>query len=60
ADGLFTSCTNLATMDRNTEMEDRLAKPVVTSNSATLWRALRAANALADIDAGALFQRDDI
>ena len=60
ADGLFISCTNLATMDRITEMEDRLAKPVVTSNSATLWRALRAANASADIDAGALFQRDDI
>ena len=57
ADGLFISCTNLATMDRIAAMESHLGKPVVTSNSATLWRALRAADLpLGDIGAGALFE----
>lgn len=57
ADGLFISCTNLATMDRIAEMEDRLGKSVISSNSATLWRALRAADLpLTDLGAGALFE----
>ena len=57
ADGLFVSCTNLATMDQISALEDHLGKPVVTSNSATLWRALRAADLpLKDIGAGALFE----
>ena len=59
ADALFVSCTNLATMDRITEMEERHGKPVITSNSATLWRALRAAEiAPQDIGAGTLFGRE--
>ena len=58
ADGLFVSCTNLATMDRIQTMEEALGKPVVTSNAATLWRALRAADMpTGDIGCGQLFTR---
>lgn len=56
ADGVFISCTNLATMDRLSALEQRFGKPVVSSNSATLWRALRAAGVpTGDIGAGSLF-----
>lgn len=58
ADALFISCTNLATMDRLAEMEERFGKPVVSSNSATLWRALRAVDVPSgDLGAGQLFQQ---
>ena len=59
ADGLFVSCTNLATMDRISAMEETLGKPVVTSNAATLWRALREADMpTVDIGAGSIFTHD--
>ncbi len=45
ADGLFISCMNFDAMPAVQTLEDRIGKPVVTSHSATLWRAL----ALADI-----------
>ena len=40
ADGLFISCMNFDGMAAAQALEDRLQKPVVTSHSATLWRAL--------------------
>jgi maleate isomerase len=40
ADGLFVSCMNFDAMPTVQALEDRLGKPVVTSHSATLWRAL--------------------
>ena len=46
ADGLFISCMNFDAMPVVQALEDRLGKPVITSHSATLWRAL----ALAGID----------
>ena len=46
ADGLFISCMNFDAMPTIQALEARLAKPVVTSHSATLWRAL----ALAGVD----------
>jgi maleate isomerase len=46
ADGLFISCMNFDAMPTIQTLEDRLGKPVVTSHSATLWRAL----ALAGVD----------
>jgi len=46
ADGLFISCMNFDAMPAVQALEDRIGKPVVTSHSATLWRAL----ALAGID----------
>ena len=40
ADGLFISCMNFDAMPAVQDLEDRIGKPVVTSHSATLWRAL--------------------
>lgn len=42
ADGIFVSCTNLPTYDIIAELEEELAKPVVTANQATMWASLRA------------------
>jgi arylmalonate decarboxylase len=41
ADGVFISCTNLATADIIEPLERELGKPAVTSNQATFWMALR-------------------
>ncbi|MSQ72680.1 MAG: maleate cis-trans isomerase [Betaproteobacteria bacterium] len=41
ADAYFLSCTNIQSVDAVTELEQRLGKPVVTSNQASLWYALR-------------------
>ena len=46
ADGLFISCMNFDAMAAAQALEEVIGKPVVTSHSATLWRAL----ALAGID----------
>ncbi len=40
ADGLFISCMNYDAMAAAQALEDAIGKPVVTSHSATLWRAL--------------------
>jgi len=42
ADGIFISCTNFRAMEIIARLEDGLMKPVVTSNQASLWAALRA------------------
>ncbi|MCW4010533.1 MAG: maleate cis-trans isomerase [Candidatus Bathyarchaeota archaeon] len=44
SDALFVSCTNLATFEMLSGLEGELHKPVVSSNSATLWASLRALN----------------
>jgi len=41
ADGVFISCTNLPTVDLIAPLEAELRQPVVTSNQASLWAALR-------------------
>lgn len=46
ADGLFISCTDFASIDFVGDLEREFGKPVVTSNTATLWSVLR----LLDID----------
>ena len=46
ADGLFVSCMNMDAMAAAQALEESIGKPVVTSHTATLWRAL----ALAGID----------
>ena len=40
ADGLFISCMNFDAMAAAQALEDAIGKPVVTSHTATLWRAL--------------------
>jgi maleate isomerase len=42
ADGVFLSCTNIQAPDVIEALEEALEKPVVTSNQAVLWYALRA------------------
>jgi maleate isomerase len=42
ADAYLLSCTTIQTIDIIEELEARLARPVVTSNQATLWYCLRA------------------
>ena len=39
AEGLVISCTNLVTLEVIPELEQRLGKPVVSANQATVWHA---------------------
>ncbi len=41
ADGYLLSCTNTQTIEAIEELEQELAKPVITSNQATLWMCLK-------------------
>ena len=41
ADGVFISCTNFRTIEVIEPLERELGKPVVTSNQASMWAALR-------------------
>lgn len=43
SDALFISCGALRTLDVIDEIEDRIGRPVVTSNQAMMWDCLRAA-----------------
>jgi maleate isomerase len=57
-DALFISCTNLLTIDQIAGLEDKLRKPVVTSNQASLWAVLRHMDVdTRDLRAGQLFSR---
>lgn len=57
ADAVFISCTNLHSMDQIARLEAELKKPVVTSNSATLWAGLSAMGISgAGLGAGRLFE----
>jgi maleate isomerase len=41
ADGLFLSCTNLATFEILEKLSTEIGKPVISSNQASLWMSLR-------------------
>lgn len=43
ADGMVVSCTDFASLDAIPRLERELSRPVISSNTATLWSALRAA-----------------
>ncbi|HEX2482589.1 MAG TPA: hypothetical protein VHQ69_11965, partial [Methylomirabilota bacterium] len=43
AEALFLSCTNLRTFDALEPLEQELGKPVISSNLATMWHAIRLA-----------------
>jgi maleate isomerase len=57
-DALFVSCTNLKVMGEIGAMEHALGVPVVTSNQASLWAALRQIGAPMAEGCGSLFQMD--
>lgn len=52
ADALLVSCTDLATLDIIDQLEAETGRPVISSNQATFWLALRTAG-IADRIAGA-------
>lgn len=59
ADGIFISCTGYRTFEIIEQLEKDLSKPVVTSNQATLWDALRRIDTnYSGISLGRLFQQD--
>lgn len=41
ADGIFISCTNLRTIKVIEKLEEKLNKPVISSNTATFWNMLK-------------------
>ena len=43
ADGMVISCTDFASLEAIPRLEQELSRPVISSNTATLWAALRAA-----------------
>ena len=56
-EALFISCSNFRTLGLITELENELGRPVITSNQASMWGALRSMNDLRTIKhAGKLFQ----
>ena len=50
ADGMIVSCTDFATIEVLPRLERVLGKPVVSSNLATLWQALRVAGLTDRVD----------
>ncbi|MEE8442659.1 MAG: maleate cis-trans isomerase [Dehalococcoidia bacterium] len=52
AQGLFISCTNLRTAPIIDRLEQELGKPVVTSNQASMWLALRRMGVMAPVSGG--------
>jgi maleate isomerase len=56
ADAIFVSCTNFRTFDCITRLEEELSVPVVSSNSASLWGALRLAHKKCPIPLGRLLE----
>ena len=57
-DVLFVSCTNLRGMESRETLEDRLGRPVVTSNSAALTIALEVLDGSADVHPSAELLRN--
>lgn len=57
ADGLIITCTNYRTLEAIPHLEKDLGKPVITSNQATLWQALRTAGVdYSELNLGELFE----
>lgn len=54
-DAVFVSCTNFATFNTIPTLEAQLKKPVISSNSATLWAALKALRLKLTVPLGKLF-----
>ena len=57
ADAYFVSCTNIQAIEAIAEIEAKLGRPVVTSNQAAMWYALRCCGIADDVPAlGRLFR----
>ena len=60
ADGIFISCTNFRTIEIIEQLEADTGKPVVTSNQASMWIALKALGVAGPKGYGRLFQKETI
>lgn len=57
-EGVFISCTNLRFIDEAETIEQKIGKPITSSNQAIIWHSLRLANIQEKIGGyGALFQK---
>jgi maleate isomerase len=56
SEALFISCTNLPTFELLPSLEEELQKPIVSSNSATLWAILKTLNSNFRPRLGTLFE----
>ncbi|TRM84464.1 maleate cis-trans isomerase, partial [Sulfolobus sp. E3] len=54
-DALFISCTNWRTFEIIDKLEKELNKPVISSNSATLWDIVRRLQVDVQVKLGTLF-----
>jgi maleate isomerase len=57
ADAVFVSCTNFRTFEAVTALEQKFCKPVISSNSATLWASLKALGSKHTTELGQLFEK---
>lgn len=58
ADAILVSCTDLATLPVIDTLEAKLGKPVISSNSATLWASLRTAGVKDSVSSGGILLRN--
>jgi maleate isomerase len=56
AQAVFISCTNFQTFETLPLLETQLGKPIVSSNSATVWALLKLLNLHESVNLGRLFQ----
>jgi len=60
ADAVFVSCTNFRTFEAITALEQKLCKPFISSNSATLWASLRVFGSKCPVELGQLLENRNI
>jgi len=60
ADAVFLSCTNMPTLDIIDALEEDLGIPVVSSNTASLWAALRSMGVRPKLNRGGTLLREKI
>lgn len=58
ADAIFVSCTNFGTLDIIESLEKKLKKPVVTSNSASMWKMMRLVGDKSAVEGGGRLFRE--
>jgi maleate cis-trans isomerase len=58
AQAIFISCTNFGTLDIIESLEKKLGKPVVTSNSASMWKMMRLVGDRAPVPGGGRLFRE--
>jgi len=60
ADALFLSCTNMPTLDVIDVLEEEFGIPVISSNTASLWSALRSMKVRLRLDRGGVLLKEKL